>query len=260
MIDRMFYKTRAKVNLKGKWIVAALVAVVLMVASGQEIINWNVNNGNSTMNPQALINNGAIDRAANFIPYSNIMRELMNRNFLPILGLFLIPIGLMVIAAGIAFQSFVLGPLSLGAYHYFRKNDLGEAKLDITEILWAFRSPHYMNIVKIMFQMNLKLFGWYLLFIFPGIMKSYEYSMIPFILSRDPGIHAAEAFVRTRELTQGRKYSLFMLDLSFIGWSILGSIPFGLGIPFVQAYETQTKSGIFNDWIGDTEAVVPQGY
>lgn len=258
MIDRMFYKTRAKVNLKGKWIIAALVAVILMVASGQNVIT--IKNGNNNLDPQAFLNNGTLDRAASFIPYNDFIREVMNRNLLPMIGLFMIPIALLVIVAGIAFQSFVMGPLSLGAYHYFRKNDLGEAKLDINEIIWAFRSPHYFNIVKIMFLMNIKLFGWYLLLVIPGIIKSYEYSMIPFILSRDPQISANEAFGRTRGLTFGKKSSLFVLDLSFIGWSLLGSIPFGLGIPFVKAYETQTKSGIFNDWIGDTEAVVPHGY
>ena len=36
------------------------------------------------------------------------------------------------------------------------------------------------------------------------------------------------AFARSRELTTDRKGSLFVLNLSFIGWYILGSIPFGL--------------------------------
>lgn len=257
MIDRVFYKTRAKVNLKGKWIVAALVAIILLVATGQDVIKIDMYNGNRNVQTQTqmqeFFNNGTLDQATEFVPYNNALREMMNRNVFPIVGLFFIPIALLVIAAGIAFQSFLMGPLSLGAFHYFRRNDLGEAKLDISEILWAFRSPHYMNIVKIIFLKNLKLVGWYLLFIIPGIIKSYEYSMIPFILSRDPAISAEDVFAQTRLLTLGKKSSLFVLDLSFIGWYILGSIPLGLGTPFVKAYETQTKSGIFNDWVGDTE-------
>lgn len=260
MIDRLFYKTRAKVNLKGKWIVAALVAFILLFATGQESVSFKMNDNRTTINVQDIVGNGTIDRVTHFVPYGNVIQEMLSRNVIPIASLFVISIILMVIAAGLALGAFVLEPLALGAYQYFRKNDLGEAKLDIHEILWAFRSPHYLNIVKITFLKNIKLFGWFLLLVIPGIIKSYEYSMLPFILSRDPGISATDAFAKTRELTLGRKSNLFVLDLSFIGWYLLGSIPFGLGTPFVKAYETQTKSGVFNDWIGDTEPLAPQGY
>ena len=260
MIDRLFYKTRAKVNLKGKWIVAALVAFILMFATGQDSVNFKMNDTRTTINLQEMINNGTVDRATSFVPYGNVIQGVLNRNILPIFSLLVIPIVLLVMAAGLALGAFVLEPLALGVFQYFRKNDLGEAKLDIHEILWAFRSPYYLNIVKITFLKNIKLFGWFLLFIIPGIIKSYEYSMLPFILSRDPGISPTAAFEKTRALTLSQKSNLFVLDLSFIGWYFLGSIPFGLGTPFVKAYEVQTKSGIFNDWIGDTEPLAPNSY
>ncbi len=267
MIDRLFYKTRAKVNLKGKWIAAALISVILMLASGNEIIRINSNNNaanqnmfnNGMMNNLPdYFNNGAqrsLDYITPYVPYGNMMQGSGISNLIPVFGLIFIPIFIIIIAAGIAFQSFVMGPLALGAYNYFRKNDLNEVRPEIGEILWAFRSPHYLNIVKILFLQNIKLFGWYLLLIVPGIIKSYEYSMIPYILSRNPETPSNEVFASTRDLTLGRKSSLFVLDLSFIGWYILGSIPFGIGTPFVKAYETQTKSGIFNDWIGDTSPI-----
>lgn len=249
MIDRLFYKTRAKANLHGKWMVAALVAVVLMIALGDEVINFDQYSRNSV---NMEMNRNTVQDAAGYLPVNNALWGFLGAISLPVVTLFIIPIVLLVIAAGLALQAFVMGPLSLGAYRYFRQNDLGEERADISELLWAFRSPHYMNMVKVMFLMGLKLLGWYLLLIIPGVIKSYEYSMIPYILIRDPGLGSAEVFALTRELTQGRKGALFVLDLSFIGWFILGSIPFGLGVPFVRAYETQTKAGIFNDWIGDT--------
>ena len=50
------------------------------------------------------------------------------------------------------------------------------------EITYAFKS-NYLNVIKIMFFKNLFTFLWTLLFIVPGIIKRYEYSMIPYILS-----------------------------------------------------------------------------
>ncbi|WFF72547.1 DUF975 family protein [Proteiniclasticum sp. QWL-01] len=248
MIDRIFYKTRAKINLKGKWLISALVAVVLMISTGQDVINFRTNNRNFQADPD--IGDRMMNQAGQIIPYggaANFLRE----NILPAVGIIL-PLFLIVMALGLAFNAFVLAPLSLGAIQYFRANDLGQEPGDIKELLWAFRSPHYLNIVKTMFTMTLRIILWSLLLIIPGIIKTYEYSMIPYLLCRNPEIPTEEAFAQSRLLTSGKKASLFVLGLSFIGWYILGSIPFGLGTPFVKAYESQTTAGIFNDWIRDT--------
>lgn len=249
MIDRTFYKTRAKANLHGKWIVAALIAVVLMISLGEEIVSFDMYSSNQ-INME--VNQDTIYDALDYLPMDNALLGFFSILAMPLASLLFIPVILFVAFAGLALQAFVMGPLSLGAYRYFRQNDLGEERTEISELLWAFKSPHYMNMVKVMFLMGLKILGWTLLFVIPGIVKSYEYSMIPYLLIREPSTSSAEVFALTRELTLGRKGALFVLDLSFIGWSILGAIPFGLGIPFVRAYETQTKVGIFNYWIGDT--------
>ena len=248
MIDRIFYKTRAKVNLKGKWLIAALVSVVLLIAGGRDVVNFKI--GGSSSNGSSGWGDQVMDQATGYIPFSGAF-EIFQRTVGPFI-LLLIPIFLIALAAGFAFNAFILGPLTLGGFQYFRQNDLGEEHMDINGFLWAFGSPYYMNIVKILFMRTLKIFLWALLFIIPGIIKHYETSMIPYLLARDPSIAMDEAFARSRELTQGKKGSLFVLDLSFIGWYILGAIPLGLGTAFVKAYETQTIAGVFNDWVGDT--------
>lgn len=255
MIDRLFYKTRAKTNLHGKWIVAALIAVVLMLTAGEEIFRFEMYSGDS-FKLEYQLNATSVQDGIDLLPVDNALASFLGRIALPAAALIFIPLTLLIFAAGLALQVFVMGPLSLGAYRYFRQNDLDEGRQDISELLWAFRSPHYRNMVKILFFMTLKLIAWSLLFIIPGIVKSYEYSMIPYILVRNPEMPSGEVFALTRELTLGRKGALFVLDLSFIGWFLVGSIPFGLGVPFVRAYETQTKAGIFNDWVGDT---IPSG-
>lgn len=249
MINRMYYKTRAKMNLKGKWLIAALVALVFLITNGQEVFNFNF--GSKTgINSQDL-GNSVKNQVQGMVPYGGFLGYFQDHIF-PFVGI-VVPFILIGVLAGIAFQVFVMAPLSLGPYQYFRKNDLGEENRDINTLLWAFRNPNYLSIVKTMFMMKLKILLWTLLFIIPGVVKSYEYSMIPFLLSRNSNMTATEAFSASKLMTSGKKGDLFVLDLSFIGWQLLGSIPFGLGIPFVQAYDLQTRAGIFNDWVGDTE-------
>lgn len=62
---------------------------------------------------------------------------------------------------------------------------------------------------------------WGLLFIVPGIIRWYSYSMASFIMAEKPGLSVKEARRLSRELTQEYKLRIFLLDLSFIGWYLL---------------------------------------
>ena len=80
---------------------------------------------------------------------------------------------------------------------------------------------------------------WTLLLIVPGIVKSYAYRMAPYILAENPNMTAREALRESIRITQGHKGELFVLDLSFILWVMLGSITLGIAyiyvIPYIQA-------------------------
>ena len=66
---------------------------------------------------------------------------------------------------------------------------------------------------------------WSLLFIIPGIIKSFSYAMAPYILAEHPEMTASEAITESRHMMDGNKWRLFCLDFSFIGWSLLCSLP-----------------------------------
>ena len=66
---------------------------------------------------------------------------------------------------------------------------------------------------------------WTLLFIIPGIIKSFSYAMAPYILAEHPEMTASEAITESRHVMDGNKWRLFCLDFSFIGWSLLCSLP-----------------------------------
>ena len=93
--------------------------------------------------------------------------------------------------------------------------------------------------------MDIKLFLWTLLLVVPGIVKAYEYSMIPYILAEDPSTSLNDAFAKSKELTKGQKMDLFVLDLSFIGWWILGTILCGIGNIFVDPYYQAASAEVY---------------
>lgn len=67
-------------------------------------------------------------------------------------------------------------------------------------------------------------FLWSLLFVIPGIIASYRYSMTPFILVENPQMTAREAIGDSKELMKGNKWRLFCLEFSFIGWELLAGL------------------------------------
>ena len=94
--------------------------------------------------------------------------------------------------------------------------------------------------------MKVKIFLWGLLFVIPGIVKSYEYRMVPYILAENPNLQMSEVFALSREMTMNQKMNIFVLDLSFIGWSLLSVCTCGLlAIFYVNPYVQATNAELF---------------
>ncbi|MBE7083467.1 MAG: DUF975 family protein [Clostridiales bacterium] len=96
---------------------------------------------------------------------------------------------------------------------------------------------------------------WSLLFVIPGIVKSYSYSMAYFLKIDHPEYTATQAIDESRRIMNGHKMKLFLLDLSFIGWLILGSLCFGIGTLWVNAYMQASRAEFYRDLVGETVIV-----
>ena len=177
----------------------------------------------------------------NYNANSNNISDISNTITAVVIGS--IVIALVAALIGIALSVFVFNPIQVGTKRFFSRSY--EARCDMGEISYGFKS-NYLNIVKIMFFRSLFTVLWGLLFIIPGIIKAYEYSMIPYLLSENPDMDMQQAFDESRRMTYGQKWQIFVLDLSFIGWNILSSFTLGLlGIFFVSPYMCLTKAGLY---------------
>lgn len=151
----------------------------------------------------------------------------------------------------------VLGPLSYGTVKAFQKVARKEKdKVDIGQaIIDGFKDDAGRNIIGgiLIFVFE---FLWSLLLIIPGIIKSYAYSMTYYIMMDDPSISANDAITKSRAMMRGHKEKLFRLDLSFIGWYLLGMLCFGIGILWVAPYLQMARAEFYEELKMEAAGVV----
>lgn len=97
------------------------------------------------------------------------------------------------------------------------------------------------------FLRNLYTFLWGLLFIIPGIIKSLSYAMTPYIMAENPGMRANDAITRSREMMDGHKADLFVLNLTFIGWDILAALTLNIGYLWLNPYKNAAEAAFYRD-------------
>lgn len=124
-------------------------------------------------------------------------------------------IATVVILIVLVAKVFVGNLLKMGGYRFFILNQT--AQPGIGTLLDGFRSGHYVNIVLTMFLRDLFTTLWSLLLVVPGIVKHYEYLMVPYIIAENPAMDYKEAFQISKQMMDGEKMEAFIMDLSFLG-------------------------------------------
>ena len=149
-----------------------------------------------------------------------------------------------IFLVSLLFSIFVSGPFRVGAQKLLLNCKEGTAKCG--DVLFAFKNS-YLNVAKTMFLQGLYIVLWSLLLVVPGIVKAYEYRMVIYLIAENPGMSSGEAFARSKEMMKGQKWNAFVLDLSFIGWHILGVCTLGILETFyVMPYALLTNAELYH--------------
>ncbi|MDO5396938.1 MAG: DUF975 family protein [bacterium] len=135
----------------------------------------------------------------------------------------LIGMGIVVAAVCIFSSGFAAARLSEFAYVF-------------TDILFGNTDSLGTRETEIFAAVYLGLLALSFLFMIPGIIKSFEYAMIPYIAAENADISVKEAFRRTKLMMKGNKLRYFGLNFSFIGWLLLGMLIFIFGMVFFMPY------------------------
>lgn len=213
------YRRIARQNLKGSWLISALVCFVSALLGG--------------ISSSGSVNLESRQDLQTMIP-ADVLQWM-----LPILT------ALLTFALISAIISFIIGGvIEQGTCRYFL-NQHDYQNHDFRDLFSQFHN--WSNAFLLRLLMGIYISLWTMLFIIPGIIKTYSYAMAPYIMAEHPEWSANECITTSRQMMQGHKLELFLLELSFIGWAILSIFTLGIGVPFLQAYIHAARAAFYRD-------------
>ena len=137
-------------------------------------------------------------------------------------------------------------PLGVGYYNSLNLL-LVEGDNQVTNNMFKIGYGNLLRNVGGMLLVGVFTFLWTLLLIIPGIIKSLAYSMTPFILKDYPELSANQAINLSMKMMEGRKFDLFYLYLSFIGWGILALFTLGIGYLWLMPYMYTSTAAFYQN-------------
>lgn len=210
------YRLEARTALRGKWGLAAVTTLVAALLGG-------------------VSTSGSIE--IEFRQQTQVSEEVLME---------MMPYILLGVAASIISSLFLGNVISMG-YKRFCLNLTYQTDAGFEDIFSQFREGRYLPTVKLQALRELIIFAWSLLFLIPGIIAGYSYSMASYIQIDHPYLSASQCLTASKRLMDGRKIDLFVLQLSFIGWSILSSFTFGIGGLFLTPYQETAEAAFYRD-------------
>ena len=222
-MNRQELKMIGKQALRANYWLSVLVAFLLTIIGGSSVLSVRFNtNPNVTSAPQSVDPQTA----------KTVLSFL-----LPVLGI--------VTVIALLLHIFLFNPLKVGSYSFFRKN-VDNENPDLGELSGGFRDYGHTFITLLL--MEVFVFLWSLLLIIPGLMKAYSYRLVPYLLADEPDLTATATLKKSEDMMRGHRWEAFVLDLSFIGWHLLGAITFGLVEVFWTApYYENTCAALYTD-------------
>ena len=259
MWTRAELKERAKANLKKYYWMAFLVSLVFSLVSafggGSESSGSNDTYGTDSsyyneVLPESLFegNLDIVPDAVDKLPSG--MVTLPGGGGTSAASIARIALGVMtgvlivLVIISIVLAIFVIPVMEVGRNRFYMESRGLGYSAGFGKLFWGFRH-HYLNIVLTMFLRSLFIGLGCILCVIPGIYLSYSYYMVPYILSENPEMKPMEVLRLSKEMMNGHKLNTWILELSFIGWILLGIIACFVGTFFVAPYIDATFAELY---------------
>ena len=138
----------------------------------------------------------------------------------------------------------VIGPLEYGQAYIVLKQARDRQPVQLGDMFRGFQDD-FGGTFLIGFLSQLFVALWSLLFLIPGIVKSYAYSMAYYVKLDHPDYGWKACIDESRRLMNGHKWEKFVLDLSFLGWILVGVLCLGVGTLWVTPYMAATEAQFY---------------
>ena len=144
----------------------------------------------------------------------------------------------------------LIGPLYFGLAAVFLSLARGKESVDLADLFKGFTDGGFVRLLLLGLLQELFIFLWSLLFLIPGIVKSYSYSQAIYLAYDHPDWDWKQCIDESRRIMDGNKMKLFVLDLSFIGWYIVGMLACGVGVLWVDPYRQAARAEFYEELTG----------
>ena len=138
----------------------------------------------------------------------------------------------------------VMGPLSYGLARVSVKRACGATEVDIGDVFKGF-TENFVNTLVLGIMQSLFVLLWSLLFIIPGIVKSYSYAMAFYIQQDDPSKDWSTCLKESSEMMYGNRWQLFCIDFVMALWTLVGALACGIGTLFVTPYQIMSHANFY---------------
>lgn len=150
----------------------------------------------------------------------------------------------------------VTGPLVIGlSAMQIKKVRNADSNLNFVDMFYGFTNGRFGNNIILGLLQTVFIFLWTCLFFIPGVVKSYSYAMSYYVSLDRPELGANDCITESRRLMNGKKWNLFCLDLSFLGWYIVGMLCFGIGILWVIPYHEMARANFYEELTRQPEVI-----
>ncbi len=256
------YRTAARQALAKKWVIASLAALVLTFVEGSM---------------------SGLSQLVSTVTDQSSVKDSLAEN--PALAVVLLALVSITLVLSICWGIFVSSPLRYSTSVVFLDNQRTGGF--VFENLWQKLLPVYMPVVKAMLWAMLIVVAWvlvpvvvavvlafmafalagvgtvattvigvilgvlaaasYVVAVVVGLMKQYSYWAVPFVKYDNPGLSAKEVARMSKDMMQGHRWELFVLQLSFVGWWIVGFLCCCIGLYPVYAYLFAAMAAFYED-------------
>lgn len=141
---------------------------------------------------------------------------------------------------------FMFGAMNGGLTYVSLMLSRTDDEIDVTNLFYAFKED-YTRYLMIGVYHIVFVFLWSLLFIIPGLIKMYSYSMCFYLANDNLDLSPIDCIDNSKELMDGNKWRLFKLHLSFIGWFFVGVLTAGIGFLWIVPYIKQSETAFYED-------------
>lgn len=145
-------------------------------------------------------------------------------------------------------HALLANPIEVGGRRFFEKN-ANDPTTQFNTMFEGFQD--YGRVLVTMLIRDVFILLWTLLLIIPGAMKAYSYRLVPYLVKDRPELSPMEVLAESQALMRGNRWQAFVMDLSFIGWLLLGVATLNLGnIFWTNPYMNATDAALYQELTG----------